>query len=63
MDGKKCNLCGKSFAPLMEHLHFVHKISYGSPRDGDTDTWDICQDCYEAIRAECKVPVATVTCD
>ncbi len=57
-----CNCCGKNL--LVENgilkeecVHIVHDFGYFSLKDGETHSFDLCEDCYAQITAKFRVPV------
>ena len=57
-----CNACGKKM--LVENgilkeecIHIAHDFGYFSERDGETHSFDLCEDCYSKIIAGFKLPV------
>ena len=57
-----CNACGKKL--LVENgilkeecIHIAHDFGYFSERDGETHSFDLCEDCYSKIIAGFKLPV------
>ena len=57
-----CNCCNKKM--LVENgilkeecIHIEHDFGYFSKRDGETHSFDLCEDCYGKIIAGFKLPV------
>lgn len=57
-----CNCCNKKL-PVEngilkeECIHITHDFGYFSKRDGETHSFDLCEDCYAKIIAGFKIPV------
>ncbi len=55
-----CNCCGKEI-PLVsegvweEYFHGEKSWGYFSKQDGQNDSFDLCQDCYQKITGSFKV--------
>ena len=56
-----CNCCKKEL--LVENgilkeecIHVTHDFGYFSKRDGETQSFDLCEDCYEKIVAKFRIP-------
>lgn len=50
-----CNCCGKTIA--YEALIVRKKWGYFSGKDGEIHSFCICENCYDRIRAEFRIPV------
>lgn len=58
----KCNCCGKTmetdkFGYTSDYLSVTKKWGYGTELDGETHSFDICEDCYNDIISKFKIPV------
>ena len=56
-----CNRCGKetkvvSGIPKREMLHVEHTWGYFSGKDGESCSFDLCEECYDRITASFAVP-------
>lgn len=58
----KCNCCQKDL--LVENgilkdecIHITHDFGYFSKRDGETQAFDLCEECYMKIIAQFRIPV------
>ena len=56
-----CNCCKKEL--LVENgilkeecIHVTHDFGYFSKRDGETQNFDLCEECYEKIVAKFRIP-------
>lgn len=61
LDTVVCNMCGEEigkneFGYTHEHVTLEKQWGYGSPRDGETHHIDICQQCYEKLLSQMKIP-------
>ena len=57
-----CNCCGKEIPLIREdmwedYFHAEKNWGYLSNQDGRTDSFDMCQDCYEKMISQFKIPV------
>lgn len=59
-----CNCCKKEL--LVENgilkdecIHISHDFGYFSKKDGETQSFDLCEDCYEKITGKFLIPVET----
>lgn len=55
-----CNMCGNHITPQKYHDTFlsVNKTwGYGSARDGETHSFELCGECYEKLLSEFKVKI------
>ncbi|MCM1263396.1 MAG: hypothetical protein NC313_11815 [Butyrivibrio sp.] len=59
-----CNCCKKEL--LVENgilkdecIHISHDFGYFSKKDGETQSFDLCEDCYEKITEKFIIPVET----
>lgn len=59
-----CNCCKKEL--LVENgilkdecIHISHDFGYFSKRDGETQSFDLCEDCYEKFTGKLLIPVET----
>ncbi|MCM1252030.1 MAG: hypothetical protein NC321_04350 [Clostridium sp.] len=57
-----CNCCNKNLLVengilKQECIHVAHDFGYFSERDGETHSFDLCEDCYASIIARFRVPV------
>ena len=57
-----CNACRKEL--LVENgilkeecIHVEHNFGFFGSRDGECDTFDLCEDCYRKIVANFSIPV------
>ena len=57
-----CNACGKKL--LVENgilkeecIHVEHDFGFCGSRDGESDSFDLCEACYEKLIADFAVPV------
>lgn len=57
-----CNACGKKL--LVENgilkeecIHVEHDFGFFGTRDGENDSFDLCETCYEKLIADFAVPV------
>lgn len=57
-----CNACGKKL--LVENgilkeecIHMEHDFGFFGSRDGESDSFDLCEACYEKLIADFAVPV------
>lgn len=57
-----CNACGKKM--LVENgilkeecIHVDHDFGFFGSKDGESDSFDLCEACYEKLIAEFAVPV------
>ena len=57
-----CNACHKEL--LVENgilkeecIHVEHNFGFFGSRDGECDTFDLCEDCYRKIVANFSIPV------
>ena len=57
-----CNACGKKL--LVENgilkeecIHVEHDFGFFGTRDGESDSFDLCEACYEKLIAQFAVPV------
>ncbi len=57
-----CNACGKKM--LVENgilkeecIHVEHDFGFFGARDGESDSFDLCEACYEKLIADFAVPV------
>ena len=57
-----CNACGKEL--LVENgilkeecIHVEHDFGFFGTRDGENDSFDLCEVCYEKLIAQFAVPV------
>lgn len=57
-----CNCCGKKL--LVENgilkeecIHIVHDFGYFSEKDGETHSFDLCEDCYTQMIAKFRIPI------
>ena len=57
-----CNCCGKEF--LVENgilknecIHITHDFGFFGQRDGETHSFDLCEECYSRIIAKFRIPV------
>ena len=57
-----CNACGKKL--LVENgilkeecLHVEHDFGFFGEKDGESDSFDLCEACYEKLTAGFSVPV------
>lgn len=57
-----CNACGKIL--LVENgilkeecIHVEHDFGFFGTRDGESDSFDLCEACYEKLIAQFAVPV------
>ena len=57
-----CNACGKKL--LVENgilkeecIHVEHDFGFFGSRDGESDSFDLCEACYEKLIADFAVPV------
>lgn len=48
---KFCDFCKRDFDPMTvdDAAIFTFNFGYASKRDGQTWTWDVCDDCSEAV--------------
>lgn len=58
-----CNKCGKRIGTEEdlargEMLHVEKVWGYFSKKDGERHTFDLCEECYDAIIADFEIPVA-----
>ena len=58
-----CNMCGKEIK--MEKnvaregvLAVEHTWGYFSEKDGEIHSFDLCEQCYDHLTAQCKIPPA-----
>ena len=59
-----CNCCKKEL--LVENgilkeecIHILHDFGYFSQRDGETQSFDLCEDCYVKITETFQIPAET----
>lgn len=59
-----CNCCKKEL--LVENgilkdecIHISHDFGYFSKKDGETQSFDLCEDCYEKVTEKFLIPVET----
>lgn len=57
-----CNACGKKL--LVENgilkeecIHVDHDFGFFGARDGESDSFDLCEACYEKLISDFSVPV------
>lgn len=60
--GVICNCCKKEL--LVENgilkeecIHISHDFGYFSERDGETQFFDLCEECYSKMTAKFQIPV------
>ena len=58
-----CNKCGKRIGTEEdlargEMLHVEKIWGYFSKKDGERHTFDLCEECYDAVIADFEIPVA-----
>ncbi len=59
-----CNCCKKEL-PVengickAESIRIRHTFGYFSKKDGQTESFDLCEDCYKRIVEKFKIPVET----
>lgn len=58
-----CNKCGKKMVVIDGILRegaagFRQVWDYFSEKDGETDSFDLCEDCYDQMIAEFVIPVS-----
>lgn len=58
----RCNCCEKEL--LVENgilkeecIHIVHDFGFFGHRDGETHSFDLCEDCYTQIVSRFRIPV------
>ena len=56
--GLKCDRCDYENNNLTQDFHVVHTFGYGSPIDGDTVSFALCDKCLEEIITK-EIPNAT----
>lgn len=44
----------------VEYFESIHHWSYGSPKDGETHKFDLCEPCYDDLVKSFKIPVSIV---
>lgn len=59
-----CNCCGRGLkvedGMLKEGcFHVDYVFDYFSKRDGERDIFDLCEDCYEKMTGDFKLPVTS----
>ena len=59
-----CNKCGKQIevenGMLREDCFEVNRtFGYFSHKDGETQTWDLCEDCYDRFVRSFQIPVTS----
>lgn len=57
-----CNGCGKKLAAdngIVKEGHFsvTYEWDYFSEKDGEIHQFDLCEECYDALLAQFKLPV------
>lgn len=57
-----CNQCGKELwienGILKEEcIHVVHDFGFFGQRDGETHSFDLCEECYNKVIAKFQLPV------
>jgi len=61
-----CNKCGKAcetgsspsgIRPKQAALHVECAWWFGSPKDGETNEWDLCESCYDRFVRAFKIPM------
>ncbi|MGV8173304.1 MAG: hypothetical protein ACP5M6_03765 [Methanobrevibacter sp.] len=61
VDDVICNMCGnkvsRSLGEICDHVHVVQSWGYFSNKDTERHTFDLCEDCYDKIVGQFKIPV------
>jgi len=57
-----CNCCGRKLLVedgilKEESIQIKHTFGYFSEKDGQTETFDLCEECYQKITGKFRVPV------
>ncbi len=57
-----CNACGKEL--LVENgilkdecIHVDHDFGFFGAKDGESEKFDLCEECYERLTADFQIPV------
>lgn len=57
-----CNICGReivknTFGEFEDHVHLVKLWGYHSSKDGVKNELDICEECFDKILGNLKIPL------
>ena len=55
-----CNLCLQPGENMQEYIKVTKTWGYFSKKDGRTQEFVLCEDCYDAITKEFRVPVKEI---
>ena len=60
-----CNCCKKELLVKNgilrdECIHITHDFGYFSDRDGETQSFDLCEECYVKMIAKFQIPVESM---
>ncbi len=59
-----CNGCGKELcqdlgASMAEYLHVTKEWGYFSRKDGIRQEWNLCEDCYDRLLKNFRIPAVS----